>query len=127
MSFIYLATPHNHHNSLIRTERYRAAQKAASIIFACQIPVYSPIAHWHPIAIHFDLPHGWNYWKFQDEALLRASAELWVILIEGWETSVGIKAEVAIAKALGKPVHYIDPADLEGFCLRYNKDHLMVV
>lgn len=122
MSFIYLATPHNHEDSKIQEERFQAAQLAASTLFAYQIPVYSPIAHWHPIAIAHDLPHGWNHWKHQDEMMLRACKELWIILLDGWEVSQGIKAEVQIMHQLHKPVRYVDAVELPAFCRKWNSN-----
>lgn len=122
MSFIYLATPHNHEDLEIREHRFQAAQRAAATVFAQQIPCYSPIAHWHPIAVTHGLPHGWSYWKSQDEALLQACREMWIILIDGWETSTGIRAEVKICETLGKKVRHIDPLDLKKFCRSYAAD-----
>lgn len=122
MSFIYLATPHNHEDSKIRDQRFEAAQLAAATVFAYQIPVYSPIAHWHPIALAHDLPHGWNYWKHQDEMMVRVCKELWVITIEGWETSKGIAAEVSLMKQLHKTIRWVDPLDLAAFCRKWNEN-----
>lgn len=122
MSFIYLATPHNHSDPSVRHQRFLAAQLAAATVFAYQIPCYSPIAHWHPISIAHDLPHGWNYWKQQDEQMIRACRELWVITMDGWSTSQGIKAEVQICKDINKVVRYIDPLDLAEKCRIWNQD-----
>lgn len=116
MTFIYLATPHNHPDPQIRDQRFQAAQLAAVTVFAEQIPVYSPIAHWHPISITHDLPHGWNYWKQQDEAMLSCALEMWIILIDGWQTSKGIAAEQKLCRPLNKPIRWIDPEDLTKFC-----------
>lgn len=127
MSFIYLATPHNHDDPEIREERFKAAQLAAATVYAHCIPVYSPIAHWHPIAQVHSLPHGWFYWKQQDEAMLKNCLELWVITIEGWETSKGIKAEVAFAKHMeSKDIRYIDPADLDEWCIEFNRRYIII-
>lgn len=126
MSFIYLATPHNHEDPQIRDLRFKKAQLAAATVFSYQIPCYSPIAHWHPIAIDHDLPHGWSYWQQQDEALLKSCHSMWVILIEGWETSKGIKGEVLFCRAHSKPVEYIDPMDLAKYCRNYNKSKLVI-
>jgi hypothetical protein len=123
MSFIYLATPHNHLDAEVRKSRFREAQLAASIVYAYQIPCYSPIAHWHPISIDFELPHGWDYWKQQDEAMLLASQEMWVIMIDGWNTSKGIEAEIKFCQKNSKNIHWIDPLDLAKFCRKRQEGH----
>jgi len=34
-----------------------------------------------------------------------------VLTIVGWDRSAGVEAEIAAAKALGKPVLYLDPLE----------------
>ena len=35
-----------------------------------------------------------------------------VVMMEGWEDSVGIKNEIALAKRIGRPVSFIEYNDL---------------
>jgi hypothetical protein len=71
--------------------------------------VFSPIAHTHPIAVRCELPRTWDYWeKFDREHIARCD-KMTVVMLDGWSTSKGIKAEIEIAEELGKPIIYIKP------------------
>lgn len=73
--------------------------------------VFSPIAHSHCIAQH-GLPLDWGYWERHDERLLAACDELWVLKLDGWQHSRGVQAEIAIARAMGKPVRFVSETEL---------------
>ncbi len=70
--------------------------------------VFSPIAHTHPIAA-YDLPGDWAFWRRYDRAMLQRCDELAVLQLDGWEESIGVQAEIAIAKDLNLPVRFITP------------------
>jgi len=70
--------------------------------------VFSPISHTHPIALAGDLPKDWEFWQAYDRAMLRACGKLAVLMQDGWQESVGVQAEIAIARELGLPVEFIE-------------------
>jgi hypothetical protein len=35
-----------------------------------------------------------------------------VLMLDGWEQSRGVNAEIALARELGLPVEYVNPAEL---------------
>jgi len=70
--------------------------------------VFSPIAHSHPIA-RFGLPTDWAYWERQDREHLARCDEVVVLLLDGWQESRGVQAEIRLAETLGKPVRYLIP------------------
>jgi sugar phosphate isomerase/epimerase len=107
MSYIYLASPYSHQDPAVREARWRAVCAVAARLMGAGLYVYSPIAHTHPIAEAGDLPKGWDYWQGFDRAMLAHAKELWVVTMEGWDQSAGVKAEVEIAQELGLPVSHI--------------------
>ena len=74
------------------------------------VPVFSPIAHTHPIAA-YGLPMEWAFWEAQDRAFLEACSEVQVLMLDGWRESKGVSAEIALASELSKPVLYVEPFD----------------
>lgn len=68
--------------------------------------VISPIAHTQPIAFAGDLPLEFAYYAAYDELLISRCDELHVLMLKGWQESIGVTAEIAIAKRLNKPVIY---------------------
>jgi hypothetical protein len=110
---IYLASPYTHPLLSVREERFVEVCRAAARLMAAGAIVFSPIAHSHPISLAGDLPTHWEYWEQYDRMLLAAAAELWVLTMDGWLESKGVRAEIVIATELGKKIVYLDARTLE--------------
>ena len=105
---IYLASPYSDPDPLVRHRRWTAACKAAATLMRDGEHVFSPIAHTHPIAA-WGLPGKWEYWSAYDRWFIERCDSVYVLKLDGWEQSVGIQAELDIAKQLGKPIRYLEP------------------
>ena len=108
---IYLASPYSHKGDAIRRLRYELVCEAAAKIMAAGIMVYSPIAHTHSIAESGELPQGYDFWKELDERLIKACDELWVLMLVGWDKSVGTAQEIDFAWRRGMPVAAVEPGN----------------
>lgn len=104
----YLATPYSSTEAYVREQRFMQACVIAGQLMGDGFVVYSPIAHSHPIAGLVDLPTSWEFWQTQCVAMLRVSSVLVVAMMDGWQESVGVQAEIALAKELGIPVEYLE-------------------
>lgn len=109
---IYLASPYSHPSAAVREQRFQDACRAAAHLMRQGHIVYSPIAHTHPIATLCDLPKGWEYWRKVDEAFLERCDALYVLHLDGWRESVGVRAEIVIANRLHKPIRHVEPEEL---------------
>ena len=74
--------------------------------------VFSPISHSHPIAKDAGIDLMWSGWYEQDVAILRLCQKLYVLMIPGWDTSVGVRNEITLAKDLGMPIEYLNPNEV---------------
>jgi hypothetical protein len=74
--------------------------------------VFSPISHSHPIAALCELPLGWDYWEKFDSSYLGVSNKLVVLMLDGWQTSTGVTAEILLAKELGIEIEFLEPEKL---------------
>ena len=108
---IYLASPYSDADPAVEQARFDAVCRAAAALMRQGLLVFSPIAHSHPIA-RFGLPRDWAFWQRYDIAFLAQCDELWVLMLAGWESSVGVRAEIDIAREMGKPVRLVDPVEL---------------
>ena len=108
---IYLASPYSHPDQAVERQRFDAVCQAAAALMRRGLAVFSPIAHSHAIA-RFGLPTDWAFWQRYDRAFLAWCDELWVLTLPGWEQSAGVRAEMEIAREMGKPVRLIDPVAL---------------
>lgn len=110
---IYLASPYSHPDPSVREHRYHAACRAAAAMLRDGYVVFSPIVHSHPL-VAFGLPTAWSAWERIDRAYLERCDEVMVLMLDGWEASVGVRAEIDIARALGKQVRFVAPEDATG-------------
>lgn len=108
---IYLASPYSHPNPAVREQRFRAVCRAAVAMIKMGHAVFSPIAHSHALVEH-GLPIDWSFWEQHDRHHLTHCDEVVVLMLDGWEASVGVRGEVRIAKEMNKPVRYTDIARL---------------
>lgn len=107
MGFVYLASPYTHTDPWIREERYLRACRVLCTLLKNGIHTYSPIVHCHEIAKVDNLPREEGFWRAYNFGMLAASDSLMVCRIEGWDISVGVKAEIEEANRLSKKVTYI--------------------
>jgi len=103
---IYLASPYSHADPTIREARFRAACRAVVDLVRAGHVVFAPIVHCHPL-VEYGFPTEWSFWERVDRAYLERCDELVVLMLEGWEESVGVRAELALAAELGKPIRYL--------------------
>jgi hypothetical protein len=106
--FAYLAVPYTHAHAVIREERYQKVNSMAAHLIALGWHIFSPISHTHSIAADNDLPLGWDYWQEYDRAILEICTHLIVYTLDGWNTSAGVRGEMAIAQELSLPILYVD-------------------
>ncbi len=88
--------------------RFKQVNKAAGELMSERKHVFSPISHTHPIAEETSLPLGWDYWEQYDRRFIEMCDEMYILMLDGWEDSIGVQAEIKIAKELGKKITYID-------------------
>jgi hypothetical protein len=107
---IYVCSAYSHPDAAVRQQRFEAACRATAALIRQRKVVYSPIVHGHPLC-QYGLPLDWAFWKRHDLAFLEMCDEVLVLKLDGWQTSVGVQAEMEAARRLEKPVTLLDPAD----------------
>lgn len=107
---IYLASPYTYADAAVRGERFRAACRAAAMLMRQGRVVFAPIVHGHPLVAE-GLPIEWPWWEQFDREHLSRCDEIVVLMLDSWQTSTGVQAEIRIAEELGKPVRYLAPND----------------
>ncbi len=110
---IYLTSPYSHPDPAVRKRRFRAACRATAALLRAGEVVFSPIVHSHPL-VGFALPTEWAFWERIDRAYLERCDEVVVLMLNGWKESVGVREEIRIARAAGKPVRFLGVEDGHG-------------
>ena len=68
---------------------------------------YSPVIYFRQVALECNLPHTREFWWGVNKYMLDKSDELWVLLMDGWDTSDGVKQEIEYAKSIGLTIKYM--------------------
>lgn len=119
--FIFLSSPYSSPDPFLRAQRYKAAARAVGALIDAGEVVFSPVVHGHALeqATKRTYPH--DSWMRLSRAMLAGASYLYVLTIEGWETSNGVLAEVRLAHSLNIPVvgysHGPDCEDVNGFTI----------
>lgn len=109
--YIYLASPYSHKDPFIREVRYLWVMKEMGLLLKGGLHVYSPIVHCHELAKVTDLPREAAFWERYNFVMLAAAEYMYLLMIPGWEESIGCKAEVAEARGRGIPVIQYEPKE----------------
>jgi hypothetical protein len=109
---IYLGSPYSHPDPAVRQKRFEAACRAAAELIRRGTTVFSPIVYSHMVC-RYGVPLDWRFWERHDRQFIEVCDEVVVLMFPGWQESVGVKAEIEIARALGKPVTFMEPTRLQ--------------
>jgi hypothetical protein len=107
MAYEYLAGPYTgdeDNNFKLHANIFQQLLKQGRIIF-------SPIVHCHNLAVEFDLPKDFNYWKNYSMAMLGPAMKLIVICGSRWQDSKETQAEIKMAETLGIEIEYLHPLE----------------
>lgn len=106
---IYVASPYLSSLERVMQERYEQVASYCARAARAGLVVYSPIAHWHPIAKQFDLPRGHEYWQFHDHEMISLCEKFQILKLDRWEVSAGVARDRAVALSCGKEIEYVEP------------------
>lgn len=109
---IYIASPYSRYPRGIWAA-YTEVSRIAGAFVKAGVPVFSPIAHSHSLAMEADLdPLDGAFWKNADEPFIALCDECYVAMMDGWRESSGVAHEIEAFTKAGKRVSYLDPDTL---------------
>jgi len=110
---IFLSCPYTHKDPAVVQERYETLCKVAAAILRKGNICISPNIYGHGIAqVDSNLPVDWEFWKNFCYGFLSKCSLMYVIQLEGWEQSTGVKEEIEMAKELKIPITYFTVEEL---------------
>jgi len=104
--FVYIASPYTHASSEVMQARFEAAEAYVAQQLRLGRHVYSPIVHCHALASKYTLPTDAEYWRAYNYAMLAKAMVLEILMLDGWQESVGVKGEQEYAVFCNIPVQY---------------------
>lgn len=106
---IYLACPYTHDDTDVMEQRFEDANKAAAYFLKLGFNVLSPISHSHPISQYMGNSQDSKFWCDVDEEWQRHCDALYVLKVDGWDKSSGVRREIDLALTTGQPIVWVDP------------------
>lgn len=106
---IYVASPYSDPDFFVKQERYHAVCRYCAVLTLCREHCFSPIAHWHPIALKYKLPSDANYWSAYNREMMGFCSVMHVLKLSGWEESLGVQQEIEYYKSVGKTIVFAEP------------------
>ena len=106
---VYLAAPYSDPNPEVVEHRLTMFNYVDSKLMRQGYFTMSPLLKHYTIKTG-ELPSDWEYWQHYSYAMLDQSESIVVIKLAGWDTSVGVLAEIAYAKSIHCPIYYVDAA-----------------
>jgi hypothetical protein len=105
---IYLASPYSDQSPTVRHWRFCAAVAAVQRMTGHDLIAFSPVAVSVPMVLNGVRPWDDPWWYEWSMAFLKRSDELWILPLDGWDRSAGVKCEIVAAHDLGIQVVVAD-------------------
>lgn len=108
---IYLGQPYTHTNPEVVAYRVEMGAALAAVLMEMGEVVFAPIPHTAPIAALMDPETSAShpFWMRQDLPHLAHCQSLYVLCLDGWASSKGLREEIDFAEEWGIPVQYVTP------------------
>jgi len=98
---IYVASPYSNGDRQQNFEMVEAYVAEQAKLGIC---IYSPIVHFRALAEKYNLPTDFDFWKNHCLNALDACCEMHILMLPGWETSVGIANEILHCRETNKTI-----------------------
>ena len=108
---IYLASPYTDCDEAVQHSRYVHTAQATGRLIRRGHMVFSPIIHSLPLVDHASFGSTWEDWRTYDEKMIDFCDTVAVLLLPGWEYSIGVRGEVEYVLERGKPLVAVTPGD----------------
>ena len=95
--YYYLGQPYTSNFKLVERLRYKAAL-ACLYYFRDIATIYSPIVHYHQMAVDYKFSGSPEFYATHNKNMLEFSNGLIVFKLKGWKESKGLEFEIKFAK-----------------------------
>lgn len=110
---IFVAAPYGNPDLMIVETRVFYIMEYCSKLLAEGKSCISAVVFGHPIIkLNNNVRVDWQDWKELCTTLIISSTQLHVLMLDGWENSIGVKEEIKLAEQLKIKVLYIKQEDI---------------
>ena len=115
---LYLATPYSKYPQGLGAA-HDAAAEAVALLLGAGLDVISPVCACHHVArlSGMDPKIGNPVWMRLNRKLMERCDALVVVMMDGWDKSLGVSLEIQFFEAARKPVKYMLPGSVPDWAL----------
>lgn len=112
---IYIAAPYTakqpngEEDRVIVNERVRIISLCIEQLILKGVFVVSPMLMHLVRSYANNLPGDWAYWGDYSKTVLSKCDAIFVLTLDGWDRSTGVREEIDFSASLGLPISYISP------------------
>lgn len=112
---VVVSGPYSHSDPVVKQERVKAIADACVKLFQAGDMCCSPLLAGLSFIEKSEnkMPDDYAFWQNFCRAYVKAGDVLYVLDIEGWKESTGVKDEIEYAQSFCMPVYLMDPETLE--------------
>ncbi len=110
---IFVAAPYGNPDLMVVETRVFLIMEYCSKLLSEGKSCISAVVFGHPIVkLNGNVRVDWQGWKELCTTLIISSSQLHVLMLDGWENSIGVQEEIKIAQRLKIKVLYIKPENI---------------
>ncbi len=109
---IYIASPYS--GTLAeQARRYEWVREYAHRLIRQGVTAFSPIVYAHEMAVHHNMATDAKGWVQFNTTMIRLSSGVHVLKLPGWDQSIGVAAEMDLARHLFIPLQFVTPSFID--------------
>lgn len=106
---IFLASPYSHETRTIRLHRVDQVRDYLAVrIGKHREHIFSPIIYAHELSVIYGLNTSATFWHSFNTEMMLACSSMRVLMLEGWQESVGVTEEIRQAQAFALPIEFVE-------------------
>ena len=105
----FVSSPYSHTDPVITQQRVDAVTAFVHHRLVANEMVISPIVYGHSIVLTHQLPGTYEFWETFCLSMLKPCTKLYVLCLDGWVESVGMRGEIEAATLWNIPITYVLP------------------
>ena len=104
----YIAAPYTDPSTTVRVQRVHASARACHRILRMGGFPYSPLVHGHYIELFGGGQIHYDAWLEHGLRMLKKADAFYILTLDGWQDSNGVRLEKEFARKYGIPIGYLN-------------------
>ena len=104
---IFVISPYSDPDQDVVNEHVWGAEEYLATLIKQGHVAFSVIVAFSDFCEKYQIDSNYDYWEKYCQQMIESTHVVHVLMLDGWEDSVGVQAEIAHARSLGKLIEFI--------------------